>query len=127
MWDHETIMMIVQGVGETLYMTVLSTVLGYLFGLPMGVLLAVSDKEGLKPNAVLYKILDAIANIVRSIPFFQNFLEVSYDFIFVIPVILIYMRLQISKHILNFQVCSTMTRSLQRSDGCSSRRVGICP
>ena len=28
MWDHETIMMIVQGVGETLYMTVLSTVLG---------------------------------------------------------------------------------------------------
>lgn len=67
--DHETIMMIVQGVGETLYMTVLSTVLGYLFGLPMGVLLAVSDKEGLKPNAVLYKILDAIANIVRSIPF----------------------------------------------------------
>ena len=36
MWDHETIMMIVQGVGETLYMTVLSTVLGYLFGLPMG-------------------------------------------------------------------------------------------
>ena len=39
MWDHETIMMIVQGVGETLYMTVLSTVLGYLFGLPMGVLL----------------------------------------------------------------------------------------
>ena len=69
MWDHETIMMIVQGVGETLYMTILSTVLGYLFGLPMGVLLAVSDKEGLKPNAVLYKILDAIANIVRSIPF----------------------------------------------------------
>ena len=69
MWDHETIMMIVQGVGETLYMTVLSTVLGYLFGLPMGVLLAVSDKEGLKPNAVLYKILDVIANIVRSIPF----------------------------------------------------------
>ena len=53
MWDHETIMMIVQGGGETLYMTVLSTVLGYLFGLPMGVLLAVSDKEGLKPNAVL--------------------------------------------------------------------------
>ena len=46
MWDHETIMMIVQGVGETLYMTVLSTVLGYLFGLPMGVLLAVSRIHG---------------------------------------------------------------------------------
>ena len=69
MWDSDTIMMIVQGVGETLYMTLLSTILGYLFGLPMGVLLAVTDKEGLKPNAVLYKILDAVANIVRSIPF----------------------------------------------------------
>ena len=69
MWDSDTIMMIVQGVGETLYMTLLSTILGYLFGLPMGVLLAVTDKEGLKPNAVLYKVLDAVANIVRSIPF----------------------------------------------------------
>ena len=68
MWDSDTIMMIVQGVGETLYMTLLSTILGYLFGLPMGVLLAVTDKEGLKPNAVLYKVLDAVANIVRSIP-----------------------------------------------------------
>ena len=35
----------------------------------MGVLLAVSDKDGLKPNRVLYRILDIIANIVRSIPF----------------------------------------------------------
>lgn len=50
-------------------MTLLSTAFGYLFGLPMGVLLAVSDKEGLSPNPVLYKIMDAIANIVRSIPF----------------------------------------------------------
>ena len=37
--------------------------------LPMGICLAVSDKDGLKPNAVLYKILDLISNIVRSIPF----------------------------------------------------------
>ena len=35
----------------------------------MGVLLAITDKEGLTPNAVVYKILDVIANIVRSIPF----------------------------------------------------------
>ncbi len=61
--------MIISGVGETLYMTLVSTLLGYVFGLPMGVLLKVSDKEGLRPNAVLYKILDVIANIFRSIPF----------------------------------------------------------
>ena len=50
-------------------MTLLSTLMGYVIGLPMGVLLAVSDKDGLKPNRVLYRILDVIANIVRSNPF----------------------------------------------------------
>ena len=61
--------MILKGIQETLYMTLLATLMGYVIGLPMGVLLAVSDKEGLKPNRVLYRILDVIANIVRSIPF----------------------------------------------------------
>ncbi len=69
MWTPEVIWMIVKGIGETLYMTLVSTLLGYLFGLPMGVLLVVSDKDGLSPNPVLYKILDVIANIVRSVPF----------------------------------------------------------
>lgn len=69
MWTPEVTQMIMKGIGETLYMTLLSTAFGYLFGLPMGVLLAVSDKDGLSPNAMLYKVLDFIANIVRSIPF----------------------------------------------------------
>lgn len=69
MWTSEVTQMIMKGIGETLYMTLLSTAFGYLLGLPMGVLLAVSDKDGLSPNAMLYKVLDFIANIVRSIPF----------------------------------------------------------
>lgn len=69
MWSKEIIDMLVRGIGETLYMTLGSTFLGYLFGLPMGIVLTVSDKNGLKPNALLYKVLDVIANIVRSIPF----------------------------------------------------------
>ena len=69
MWTDEIIQMIITGVGETLYMTLAATILGYLFGLPMGVLLTISDKGGLKPNKVLYKVLDVIANIVRSVPF----------------------------------------------------------
>ena len=68
-WTPEIIQMIWKGIGETLYMTLMSTALGYLFGLPMGVLLAVSDKEGLAPNRWLYKVLDVAANIVRSVPF----------------------------------------------------------
>lgn len=69
MWTPEITSMILKGIGETLYMTLLSTIVGYLFGLPLGILLANSDKEGIAPNKVLYKTLDLIANIVRSIPF----------------------------------------------------------
>ena len=69
MWSEEVVTMIENGIVETLYMTLVSTFFGYLFGLPMGVLLCITDKDGLKPNRVLYKILDVIANIVRSIPF----------------------------------------------------------
>lgn len=69
MWSNEVITMIIQGIGETLYMTVVSTLLGYVLGLPMGIVLAVTDRDGIRPNAVCYKILDVIANIVRSIPF----------------------------------------------------------
>ena len=69
MFSSEVIQMLIKGIGETLYMTLVSTVFGYLFGLPMGILLTISDKEGIKPNPLLYKILDVIANIVRSVPF----------------------------------------------------------
>ena len=69
MWTEQIREMILNGILETLYMTVVSTLFGYVFGLPMGVLLCISDKDGLKPNPVLYKILDFIANIVRSVPF----------------------------------------------------------
>lgn len=69
MFSNEVIWMLIRGIGETLYMTLASTLFGYLFGLPMGILLTVSDREGIKPNAVLYKIMDIIANIVRSVPF----------------------------------------------------------
>ena len=69
MWDKAIIEMIALGVWETVYITLISTAMGYAIGLPMGILLTVTDKDGLKPNAFIYKILDVIANIVRSIPF----------------------------------------------------------
>ena len=50
-------------------MVIASTVLGYILGLPLGIILTVSDKDGLKPNKTLYKILDVIINILRSVPF----------------------------------------------------------
>ena len=69
MWTSATTDMIIIGIGQTLYMTILSTVVGYVFGLPLGVMLAVSDKDGLRPNKAVYKVLDVISNIIRSIPF----------------------------------------------------------
>lgn len=68
-WTNEMTIMMIDGVRETLFMTLLSTIFGYLLGLPMGVALAVTDKNGIRPNAVVYKILDVAANVVRSIPF----------------------------------------------------------
>lgn len=69
MWTSATTDMIITGIGQTLYMTILSTAVGYVFGLPLGVMLAVSDKDGLRPNKAVYKVLDVISNIIRSIPF----------------------------------------------------------
>ena len=69
MFSAEVISMLQQGFWETIYMTLASTALGYLLGLPLGITLAVTDKEGICPNRVVYRILDIISNIIRSIPF----------------------------------------------------------
>ena len=69
MWSSEVTNMIIAGIGETLYMTLVSTIAGYIIGLPMGIVLTVTDKDGIRPNALVYKLLDVIVNIVRSIPF----------------------------------------------------------
>ncbi|MGN0168686.1 MAG: methionine ABC transporter permease [Acetatifactor sp.] len=69
MWDSTVVYMIAEGTLVTLYMTLVSTVVAYLIGLPMGIVLVVTAKEGLRPNKVVYKVLDFIVNIVRSVPF----------------------------------------------------------
>ena len=67
--DSKTIMLLAEGLRETVYMTLVSTFLGYVIGLPVGILLTVTDKDGIRPNAFIYRILDVIINIMRSIPF----------------------------------------------------------
>lgn len=69
MWSREIIQMLWEGIQDTLFMTLVSAFFGYVLGLPMGILLTVTDKDGIRPNAFIYKVLDAISNIVRSIPF----------------------------------------------------------
>ena len=69
MWDNTTIQMLLVGIGESLYMTVFSALFGYVIGLPLGILLVISARDGIRPNAPLYKVLDVIVNVTRSIPF----------------------------------------------------------
>lgn len=58
-----------QGVIETLYMVVFSTVLSYVIGLPLGLTLVATDKGGVRPMPALNAVLGVIVNILRSIPF----------------------------------------------------------
>ena len=69
MWDSQVVLMVAEGTWVTLYMTLASTLIAYLLGLPMGIALVVTAPGGLKPNKIIYKILDVVVNIVRIIPF----------------------------------------------------------
>ena len=61
--------MTAQGLWETFYMVVLSTLFSYIIGLPLGLVLAVTDSQGLRPNAPVNKVLGTIVNLLRSVPF----------------------------------------------------------
>ncbi len=58
-----------KGIWETVYMTLLSSVLAYLIGLPLGVILNVTDKDGICPVGWLNRLLGLVVNFFRSIPF----------------------------------------------------------
>jgi len=58
-----------RGIWETFYMTLLSAALAYAIGLPLGILLVVTDKGGLWEFRELNMLLGFIVNIIRSVPF----------------------------------------------------------
>jgi len=57
------------GIVESLYMTVVSTVLAYLFGIPIGVVLFITDKGGIAENKSVNSVLGIVVNLLRSVPF----------------------------------------------------------
>ncbi len=58
-----------KGIIETLYMTLLSTGVAYMIGLPLGVLLSITRKGGIRPMPWLNTGLGAAVNVLRSVPF----------------------------------------------------------
>ena len=61
--------LIQKGIWETIYMTVISTAISYVIGLPLGVILTITDKGGIRPIPWLSRLLGVIVNFFRSIPF----------------------------------------------------------
>lgn len=66
LWDNGVVQL---GIWETIYMTLLSTVIAYVIGLPVGIILSITDKDGIRPLPWLNKLLGVVVNIFRSIPF----------------------------------------------------------
>ena len=67
--DATTVQMIIQGIWETLFMVFGSSLIAYLIGLPLGILLVVTKKGGIHPIPWLNAVLGILINIFRSIPF----------------------------------------------------------
>ena len=57
------------GFKETCMMTLMASLFSYLFGLPLGVLLVITRKNGIRPAPIFNTILGAVINFLRSIPF----------------------------------------------------------
>ena len=61
--------LIPQALWESVYMTVLTTVFAYIIGLPLGLVLVVTGKDGIRPMRGLNAVLGAVVNFLRSVPF----------------------------------------------------------
>lgn len=58
-----------QGIWETLYMVLVSSLFSYVIGIPLGVLVFVTDQNGICRNRILNLMVGGVINFIRSIPF----------------------------------------------------------
>ena len=67
--SEQIINLLITGTLDTLQMTIISTVMAMLLGIPLGVVLVVTSKGHILENVTLNKVLGAIVNATRSVPF----------------------------------------------------------
>lgn len=67
--SQEMIGLLGKGIVETLYMVLVSSALSYVIGIPLGVLVFVTDRNGICQNRAVNFVVGGIINLVRSIPF----------------------------------------------------------
>ncbi|MDD2213020.1 MAG: ABC transporter permease [Oscillospiraceae bacterium] len=65
----DLILLFLENTRDSIYMTVVSTLIAYVIGLPLGILLVVTAADGIRPQLVLNKVLGALVNLLRSFPF----------------------------------------------------------
>lgn len=66
---QQTIEVLGQALYETMFMTIFSTLFSVIIGFLLAVVLIVTDSEGLRPNKIVYSVLDIVINVFRSFPF----------------------------------------------------------
>ncbi|MGN0373265.1 MAG: methionine ABC transporter permease [Enterocloster sp.] len=68
-FDSAMMKMFLDGIRETVYMVSLSSLLSYILGIPLGIALVVTDKNGIQPAPVFNRVAGTVINLLRSIPF----------------------------------------------------------
>ena len=67
--DSKIFDIMIQAVGQTVYMVFFSTLFASILGFILGIVVTVTSPKGLKPNKIIYNVLDLIINVLRSFPF----------------------------------------------------------
>lgn len=67
--DSKMINIIIEALGQTIYMVFFSTLFASVLGFILGIIVTVTYPTGLRPNIFIYKSLDVIINVLRSFPF----------------------------------------------------------
>ncbi len=67
--SEAVIQVIAWGIWETIYMTLVSTAISYVIGIPLGVILYITGEGGIRQNRAVNLIIGTIVNILRSVPF----------------------------------------------------------
>uniref|UniRef100_UPI00402A848B methionine ABC transporter permease n=1 Tax=Veillonella magna TaxID=464322 RepID=UPI00402A848B len=67
--SQQIINLLIQGLGETLQMTAISTIVAMIVGIPLGVVLVITGKGHILYNKAINSTLGAVVNALRSIPF----------------------------------------------------------
>ena len=69
MFDQITLSLLLKGLWETIFMTIVSGFFGFLLGLPLGIVLFLTRKGQLLENSFYNRFLSVLVNVFRSIPF----------------------------------------------------------